>query len=89
MTAAEILETLERGGYDFSVHEWKDKDRLRVFALTLAKNNAAFHRLPNGTFGLPKWYPEAVSRKNSAKAERESAPADETAASGEDLAEQS
>lgn len=79
MAASEIIEVLEHGGYDFSTQGWKEKDRLRSFTITLSKNNAAFHRLPNGFFGLPKWYPEAVKQKQNAKAEKDSATAGEVA----------
>ncbi len=87
MPAQDIMDALERGGYDFDAQGWKEKDRLRNFSITLAKNTTGFHRLPNGHFGLPKWYPEAVNRKQSAKTERESAPSEQAAANGEDLPE--
>jgi len=55
-TAAEILAGLQRGGFDFDAAGWKEKDRLRILAVTLAKNTKTFHKLPNGTFGLISWY---------------------------------
>ena len=71
MSAAEIITALESGGFDFERLGWKESDRLRSFTITLAKNIAAFHRLPTGYFGLPKWYPEAIKQKQAAKAGKE------------------
>ncbi|OGP20090.1 MAG: hypothetical protein A2X91_09900 [Deltaproteobacteria bacterium GWB2_65_81] len=62
-TSEEITKGLEQGGFDFT---WKEGDRNRVVAVSLAKNTAVFHRLPNGTFGLLEWYPEAQRKKAEA-----------------------
>lgn len=59
----EILRGFEQGGFDFEAVGWKEKDRLRSLAISLAKNSAVFHKLPNGTFGLWTWYPEVAKRK--------------------------
>lgn len=59
----EILSGLEQGGFDFEAVGWKEKDRLRSLAISLAKNSAIFHRLPNGTFGLLSWYPDMAKPK--------------------------
>lgn len=83
MSAADIIAILEKGGYDFSKHDWKDKDRLRAFTITLSKNILGFHRLPNGFFGLPAWYPEAIKQKQANKAERNPTQ-DEDASTGAD-----
>jgi hypothetical protein len=61
-TADEIMKGLEQGGFDFRVTEWKEKDRLRSLAISLAKNNKVFHKLPNNTFGLAGWY-DVVKRE--------------------------
>lgn len=66
--ADEIMRGLEQGGFDFDGTGWKDKDRLRMLALSLAKNNLKFHKLPNNTFGLLSWYDAAVIKR--AKDER-------------------
>ena len=58
---SDILKALEQGGYDFK--NWKDNDRLRSLAVSLAKNNRVFHRLPNGMFGLLSWYPDVTAKK--------------------------
>jgi hypothetical protein len=65
----EVLRGLEQGGFDFRALGWKDNDRLRSLAISLAKNNQKFHKLPNGTFGLLAWYPDVASRKNGDSAE--------------------
>jgi hypothetical protein len=52
----QILKGLEQGGFDFRALEWKDDDRLRSLAISLAKNTQTFHKLPNGTIGLVSWY---------------------------------
>lgn len=59
----EILRGFEQGGFDFDAVGWKEKDRLRSLAISLAKNSAVFHKLPNGTFGLLAWYPDIAKRK--------------------------
>ncbi|MGB6483276.1 MAG: hypothetical protein WBE86_07290 [Candidatus Acidiferrales bacterium] len=73
-TALDILAGLQNGGFDFDAAGWKEKDRLRILAVTLAKNTKAFHRLPNGTFGLVSWYDAktiAAARRNSEAAANE------------------
>jgi hypothetical protein len=62
-SSKEILEGLMDGGFDFRATEWKANDRLRMLAISLAKNTAMFHRLPNGTFGLLSWYDTTTLRK--------------------------
>lgn len=70
-TADEIMKGLQQGGYDFKAHGWQEKDWLRLFAISLAKNSKTFHKLPNGTFGLGAWYPEAAARREAAKQDKE------------------
>jgi hypothetical protein len=60
------MEALERGGFDFKATGWKTSDRLRMVALSLAKNNKYFHKLPNNTFGLWEWYPEIQKQRANA-----------------------
>jgi hypothetical protein len=69
LSAEEILKALEEGGFDFDAQGWKDKDRLRLLASSLAKNTAKFHRLPNGSYGLLSWYDQAML-KRAAKEDR-------------------
>ena len=52
----------------------------------LRKRSNVFHKLPNGTWGLREWYPNAKASKGAPDktvAKENSAPAD-TAASGKD-----
>ncbi len=67
--AEEIMKGLQAGGFDFSSLDWKENDRLRLFAVTLGKNSQVFHRLPNGTVGLLEWYPTVVKKEKSEKEE--------------------
>jgi len=62
----EILRALAAGGFDFDMMGWKENDRLRSFAVSLAKNTGTagkFHRLKNGSFGLRSWYDEEFLKK--------------------------
>jgi hypothetical protein len=61
-SAEEILKALEQGGFDFRALGWKDAIRMRNVAISLAKNNQKFHKLPNNTFGLLAWYPDIAKR---------------------------
>ncbi len=61
-SAEEILKALEQGGFDFRALKWKDAIRMRNVAISLAKNNQKFHKLPNNTFGLLAWYPDITKR---------------------------
>ncbi len=68
----EILRALESGGFDFDILPWGKSDRLRSFAISLAKNTGAggkFHKLKNGSFGLRSWYDEEFLKKAAAGAD--------------------
>jgi hypothetical protein len=71
-TPDEILAALKKGGFDFAMTEWKEKDYLRMLSISLAKNTAMFHRLPNGTFGLLSWYDSAIIKKADKAAKKAS-----------------
>ena len=66
-SADEVLRALEDGGFDFEAVGWKDDNRSRTVAMSMAKNTPVFHRLPNGLFGLSEWYPDAIERKKGKK----------------------
>jgi hypothetical protein len=82
----EILRGLEAGGYDFDVVGWKENDRLRSLAISLAKNTVKFHRLKNGSFGLKSWY-DADFLKRAAKQKQATAEADDELGETEDVAQ--
>jgi hypothetical protein len=54
-TVNEIYNALINGGYAFDTLNVENAKRgLRI---SLTKNTATFHKLPNGRFGLLEWYP--------------------------------
>lgn len=56
----EIYDALVKGGFKFEASSEKNAiDGLRI---SLAKNTAVFHKLPNGAWGLVEWYP-SVKKK--------------------------
>ncbi|MCK4705812.1 MAG: hypothetical protein KAT90_10045 [Gammaproteobacteria bacterium] len=62
-TVKEIYETLMHGGYRFETTNAQNAQRgLRI---SLAKNVAVFHKLPNGRFGLLSWYPGIKLKKTT------------------------
>jgi len=54
-TLDEIVEALTEGSFDLRSLCKDEKDAKRVVAISLGKN-VAFHRLPNGDYGLAEWY---------------------------------
>jgi hypothetical protein len=56
-TPREIYEALVKGGYTFESKD--DTTALIGVRATIRKNSSIFHRLPNGTYGLLSWYPNA------------------------------
>ena len=60
-TVAELYETLVKGGYQFETDSPVNaKNSLRV---SLSKNSGIFHKLPNGKYGLVKWYDRIKPKK--------------------------
>jgi hypothetical protein len=61
-TPREIYEALVKGGYTF---ETKDETNAIIgVRATIRKSSSIFHRLPNGTYGLLGWYPNARASKS-------------------------
>lgn len=59
-TVNEIYNALLSGGFKFEASSEKNaKDGLRI---SLAKNTAVFHKLPNSAWGLLEWYPNAKKK---------------------------
>ena len=52
----EIAAALERGSFDFAAQGWGKGNWARNLAISMSKNSGIFHRLPNGYYGLTKWY---------------------------------
>lgn len=67
-SAEDILRALEQGGFDFRALDWGESDRVRILAISLAKNNVTFHKLPNNTFGLRSWYDDTILKRAEKKA---------------------
>ena len=60
-TLDELFVELSSGGFKF---EGKDEGiQKRGLAITMGKNTAKFHKLPNNTWGLTDWYPKAKEGK--------------------------
>lgn len=56
-TPREVYEALIKGGYTFEAKEVITA--IIGLRATLRKSSSIFHRLPNGTYGLLSWYPNA------------------------------
>jgi hypothetical protein len=66
-TPREIYTTITAGGYQF---ETKDETTALVgLRALLRKRTSFFHKLPNGTYGLTSWYPDAKKPKNATSTE--------------------
>ncbi len=86
-SVTDLYNALVQGGFSFDTkNEENAKRGLRV---SLTKNTALFHRLPNGLFGLLEWYPNARSvsrRRSSGPTDSSDAGADEDADDGQSAA---
>jgi hypothetical protein len=58
----EIYDTLVKGGYLFDAKN--DANAQRGLRISLTKNSASFHKLPDGTFGLVSWYPKIANSRH-------------------------
>jgi len=61
-TVAEIHQALKAGGYRFDAAS--DANEKKSVRICLTKNSSLFHKLPNGKYGLLKWYPRAKPPRN-------------------------
>ncbi|MEM9352555.1 MAG: hypothetical protein AAGA92_06045 [Planctomycetota bacterium] len=70
-TVNEIYEEMKSGGFHFVAKN--DENAKRGLYQSLGKNTTRFHKLPNGTYGLREWYPDAPRgrRENGSRAEAE------------------
>jgi hypothetical protein len=77
-TAREIYEAIKSGGYVF---EAKDAEVALVGMRALLRTQPnVFHRLPQGTWGLTVWYPDAKKPKEDLKPKKKKATAKKAAA---------
>ncbi|MEA2880732.1 MAG: hypothetical protein QOF14_5928 [Hyphomicrobiales bacterium] len=60
-TPRQIYDAITTGGYTFDVKE--EATALVSLRQLLRKRTAFFHKLPNGTYGLTAWYPDAKKPK--------------------------
>jgi len=57
----EIYDQMVAGGYLFETKS--TQNAMRNIRISMGKNVVTFHKLPNGKFGLVKWYPELKNKK--------------------------
>jgi hypothetical protein len=77
-TAREIYEAIKLGGYVF---EAKDAEVALVGMRALLRTQpSVFHRLPQGTWGLTTWYPDAKKPKEESKPKKKKAAAKKSGA---------
>jgi hypothetical protein len=62
-TPREIYSAITSGGYQFDAKD--ETNALVGLRALLRKRTAFFHKLPNGTYGLTSWYPDAKRPKPS------------------------
>jgi hypothetical protein len=62
-TPREVFEALRTGGYQFETKN--EITALIGLRALLRKNTVTFHKLPNGTYGLATWYPDAKAGRPS------------------------
>ena len=60
-TPREIFEALKAGGYQFETKN--EITALIGMRALLRKNTVTFHKLPNASYGLLAWYPDAKAGK--------------------------
>jgi hypothetical protein len=60
-TAREIFQALSQGGFQFNAKS--EENAMRSLRITLSKATHTFHKLPNGSFGLLRWYPTVKPAK--------------------------
>ncbi len=81
-TIAEIYAALVSGGYAFDTVN--DDYAKRGLRMSLTKNTAQFHKLPNNTFGAKEWYPSIPRASRSTRDSDDAAEAGDTADETED-----
>lgn len=62
-TVNEIYDEMVAGGYHFQAKS--EENAKRGLYTSLGKSTHTFHKLPNGTYGLKEWYPDAPRSKEN------------------------
>jgi len=62
----DLYEALRKGAFKFDAKD--EETAKRGLSISLAKNTSAFHRLPNGDYGLVEWYPAITPKKRGGSA---------------------
>jgi hypothetical protein len=80
-SVGEIYDAMTAGGYKFETANVENAKR--VLRISLTKNSAVFHKLPNGDYGLREWYPNLKEGRpkpanGGAEPDSEARPVDET-----------
>ncbi len=70
-TVREIFAALQQGGFKFDAKD--SSNAQRGMRQSLTKNSSAFHKLPNGTYGLREWYPNVRPARQSSQSDEKSA----------------
>jgi len=60
-SVTDIYDVLVEGGYKFDTKN--EENAKRGLYSTLTKSSTTFHKLPNGSYGLLEWYPNAKEGK--------------------------
>jgi hypothetical protein len=69
-----IMENLKKGCFNLEGITRDLDGQKRGVAISLAKNTTAFHKLPNGDWGLTEWYPTIRSKKEKSGGGKSSPP---------------
>jgi hypothetical protein len=86
-TVNEIFDVLVAGGYKFDAKS--EENAKRGLYSTLTKSSTTFHKLPNGSYGLLEWYPNAKEAKSPKAANGTTAePAEDQPFNTDDTAEE-
>lgn len=79
-TVAEIYDALVEGGFHFETQN--PENAKRNLRISISKNTATFHKLPNGRIGLKDWYP-AIRTRGAKTTDANAAGPDEDIEEGE------
>jgi hypothetical protein len=79
-SVGEIYNAMSAGSYNFDTSSTENAKR--ALRISLTKNSAVFHKLPNGDYGLREWYPNLKESKakqatGTTEPEPETPPAEE------------